>query len=119
MSESKSTLWMKPSRPAGRLFFCNFLGNGRIMPTFKTSSQQHTQPQGETAVSPAARYAQQAAQPHSTVTPGSKQKNLFAAFFFKYLSNRKATRFENLISNLQRSKNATLISKKEETYERN
>jgi hypothetical protein len=76
------------------------------MPTFKTNSQQHTQPQGQTAVSPAAHCAQHAAQPHPTVTLGSKQKNLFAAFFFKYLSNRKAVRFEktqSLISSVRRT----------------
>jgi hypothetical protein len=52
------------------------------MPTFKTNFQQHMHTQGQTAVSPATYCAQHAAQPHPTVTPGSKQKNLFAAFLF-------------------------------------
>jgi len=78
---SENTLWMKPSRPAGRLFFCKFYG--RIMQIIINNNfQQSTHTQGQTAVSPANRCSQQAAQPHPTVTPGSKQKNLFAAFLF-------------------------------------
>jgi hypothetical protein len=43
--------------------------------------QQQMRTQGQTAVSPATGCAQQTAQPHPLVTPGSKQKILFAAFF--------------------------------------
>ncbi|MAT98883.1 MAG: hypothetical protein CL608_17195 [Anaerolineaceae bacterium] len=73
-----------PSRAAFFLLFYNFFGNGRIMQTDKMNFQQSIHTQGQTATSPVAccSQSQQAPQTYPSVTPGSKQKNLFAAFLF-------------------------------------